>query len=275
MKNADIVAVVSEYETWMRSWGASDKTIAARTTLARARLRKWGLDFDSDTIANWLAEPSEMTGRDKSKWTKATYHAHLTDFCAWLVTRSYLEVSPMDEVRSPRRPKSSPRPLSEGEIERVLGVATGRVRVWVLLAMLAGLRAGEIAALRGEDIDQEGLYVLGKGETKVTLPCHPDLWEIAQTYPRQGYWFPASHGRGGHLDAQRVSAQISQFFSALGIEGSIHRCRHVFGTRLLRSGVNIRVVQKLMRHASLATTAAYTAVDEDEMRAAVNRLHAS
>jgi Phage integrase family len=50
----------------------------------------------------------------------------------------------------------------------------------------------------------------------------------------------------------------------------VHRCRHVYATRLLRSGVNIRVVQQLMRHASLQTTAAYTAVDEDELRDAVN-----
>ncbi len=61
----------------------------------------------------------------------------------------------------------------------------------------------------------------------------------------------------------------SQVFDALGIEGSIHRCRHVFGTRLLRQGVHIRTVQKLMRHASLSTTANYTAVDEDELRAAI------
>ena len=68
---------------------------------------------------------------------------------------------------------------------------------------------------------------------------------------------------------------MGKLFTALGISGSIHRVRHVYGTRLLRAGVNIRVVQKLMRHSSLATTATYTAVDESEMRSAIETLRAS
>jgi site-specific recombinase XerD len=58
----------------------------------------------------------------------------------------------------------------------------------------------------------------------------------------------------------------------LGIEGSTHRCRHVYATRLLRSGANVTGVQRLMRHGSLETTAAYTAVDEGELRGAVKLL---
>jgi len=66
----------------------------------------------------------------------------------------------------------------------------------------------------------------------------------------------------------------SRLFAANGIEGSIHRCRHTYATQLLRAGVNIRVVQELMRHASLTPTQIYTAVDEDERRDAITRLAA-
>lgn len=69
-----------------------------------------------------------------------------------------------------------------------------------------------------------------------------------------------------------MSTLTSRLFAANGIEGSIHRMRHTFATRLLRAGVNIRVVQTLMRHRSLASTMIYTAVDEDERRDAISRL---
>jgi integrase/recombinase XerD len=260
-----VEGTLNEYEQWMRSWGASERTIGARLTLARSRLKDWGIDgFTVENIRAFLARPR------LKRWTIATYHAHLTDFCAYLVATERLEENPMLDVRKTKKPNGKPRPLSEGEVARVLSVAEGRTRAWILLALLAGLRASEIAAIRGEDVAEEGIYVRGKGDKVEVLPCHAALWELAQTYPRKGYWFPGP--QDGHLRAQVVSQSVGRFFDGLGIEGSIHRVRHVYGTRLLRAGVNIRTVQKLMRHANLDTTANYTAVDEDELRAAINLL---
>jgi integrase len=233
--------------------------------MARSRLRDWGPDgFTAENITAYLARPK------LKKWTRATYHAHLNDFCGYLVATGRLAENPMADIRRSRKPNSRPRPLSEPEMARVLAAARGPIRDWVLLALLAGLRASEIAKIRGEDVTESGIYVRGKGDKIEVLPCHADLWEIAQTHPAQGYWFPG--GDNGHIRPQSISQSVGQFFRGLGIEGSIHRVRHVYGTRLLRAGVNIRTVQRLMRHSNLETTANYTAVDEDEMRAAVNLL---
>lgn len=260
--------LIAEYETWLRSWGASQRTIETRTNLARGRIRAWGVEgLTTENIQEWLARP-ELT----SNWSKATYHNHLTCFCSWLVATGRLAESPMDNVKKTRRPPSSPRPLAEHDVARVLSVVTGDVREWILLALLQGLRAGEIAKMHSEDVTVDGLYVEGKGGTKVTLPTHPDIWEIAQGKPG-GYWFPGNDH--GHIRPQHVSLVVGRLFTSLGIKGSIHRCRHVYGTRLLRAGVHVRTVQKLMRHANLDTTAAYTAVDEDELRNAIVLLKAS
>ena len=260
-------AVLDDYAEWMRSWGASERTIEARLTMARSRIRAWGLGgFTAENVQAFLARPG------LKNWTRSTYHAHLTDICAWLAATGRLADNPMPDVRKPRRPKGKPRPLSELEVARVLSVAEGRVRDWILLALLAGLRASEIAKIRGEDVTADGIYVHGKGDKAEVLPCHEALWNIAQQYPRQGYWFPGNDD--GHMRSQQVSLIVGRFFDALGIEGSIHRVRHVYGTRLMRAGVNIRTVQKLMRHSNLDTTANYTAVDEDELRAAINLLGA-
>jgi integrase/recombinase XerD len=270
MTREHIAAVIAEYETWMRSWGAAERTIQARTTLAKARLLAWGFGgFTTENVEAFLAGPAPPK-KAWSKWTRATYHGHLRDLCAWLVANDLIDEDPMPEVRSPKRPKSAPRPLSEAESHRVLSVVEGVVRDWILLAMLAGLRVSEIAKIRGEDVTSEGIYVRGKGDTEAVLPCHPDLWEMAQRYPKMGYWFPGPDG--GHIDSQRISAAVGKLFDGLGIAGSIHRCRHTYATTLLRNGENVRKVQKLMRHANLETTAAYTAVDEDELRGAIYRL---
>jgi len=261
----DVEVVIDQYAQWMRSWAAADKTISARTSLAQSRLDAWGLDgFTPDNIQAFL-------GREGlSKWTRATYRSNIGSFCEYLVAAGHLAASPMKEVRAAKRPRSQPRPLSETELALVLHTATGRNRDWIVLALNEGLRAHEIAKLRGEDVDAEGVFVCGKGGVEATLPTHPEVLAMAQRYPSTGWWFPSPYG--GHIKAETVSATISVMFTALGIKGSIHRVRHNYGTRLLRNGENIRRVQKLMRHASLGSTEGYTAVDEDELRQAINRL---
>jgi integrase/recombinase XerD len=258
------------YEKWLQLCDRSPRTIRARASLARGRLAEWGIGgMTADNIFEWL-------GREGlSRWTRATYYANLKDFCEFLMVGGYLDASPMDDdlVRKPKRPKSLPRPLSEEEVDRVLAVAKGRERDWIMLALLAGLRVHEIAKIRGEEISPDGIYVVGKGQVEATLPIHPDLWAMALRYPRHGWWFPSPYG--GHIESDTITARVTALFRPLGIEGSVHRLRHVYGTRLLRNGTNVRVVQKLMRHGSLETTALYTAVDEDEQRAAINRLPSS
>lgn len=264
-------ALLGQYETYLRSWQASETTIRARVTLARSRLKAWGPGgFTYDNLSAFLA--ADAKGQPRKRWTTATYYNHLSDLCGFLVATGYYEESPMDGVRRSKRPNKKPNPWSEAEVDRILSVVEGEVRDWILLSLLAGLRAFEIAKIRGEDFTESGIYVLGKGSKEATLPCHPDLAEMATRYPASGYWFPGA--QNGHMDSQRISLTVSKLTSAMGITGSIHRGRHAYGTRLLRAGVNIRVVQRLMRHESLETTAGYLAVMGDEENAAIKLLTA-
>lgn len=263
--------LIESYATYLRSWQASPTTIRARLTLARSRLRAWGVDgFTPERIAAFLA--ADDKGVPRKRWTTTTYHNHLTDLCAFLVAAGLLDVSPMDSIKRAKRQSKRPRPLTEEEIERVLVAVEGRTRDWIVIALLTGLRAFEIAKLRGEDITADGLYVLGKGGIEATLPCHPDIAAMADRYPALGYWFPGNDN--GHVRAQQISLTVGKVFESMEIVGSIHRCRHAYATRLLRGGTNIRVVQQLMRHSSLETTAGYLAVVGDEARDAILRLSA-
>lgn len=268
MKNDEIL---DAYETYLRSWQAKPATINARLVLARSRLKAWGPSgFTVANIERFLSEDAK--GNERKRWTVATYHNHLTDFCSFLKAAGIIEANPMESVKKVKRPAKRPRPLSEAEVARVLSVVEGDVRDWITIALLTGLRSFEIAKLRGEHFTDEGLYVLGKGGIEATLPVHPDLAEMQGRFPRHGYWFPGPDD--GHVRSRQISLKVGRLFEAMGIEGSIHRIRHTYGTRLVRRGANIRTVQKLMRHASLETTAGYLAVVTDEERDAILLLDA-
>lgn len=258
---------LGDFEQWLKSWSASPRTIVPRIHVLRAALQHWGPPAGVSTrdLQAWLANP------DYAAWTRVTYYGHAKSYFGWLTQAGHISADPTLGLRRPTPPKDKPRPLSEAEASMVLDAATGNARSWLMLGMYAGLRAHEIAKLKGQDVDAETIHVVGKGGQSAILPTHPALWELAQDYPRRGYWFP-SRSRHGHVTPGSVSTIITRLFSELGIPGSIHRARHTYGTRLLRAGANIRVVQTLMRHESLATTALYTAVDEDERAAAINSL---
>ena len=258
--------ILGEFESFLRSWDAAPQTIRARMVVISARFAEWGENgFTADNIRQWFASAN------LERWSRTTYYSHLNSFCEFLVTAGYATENPMEEVRKPKAPRSQPRPLSEAEVRRVTAAADGRVRDWLQLALLQGLRVHEIAKLRGEDVQAEGLFVRGKGGVEATLPVHADIWAMARRYPDHGWWFPG-RSKGSHIQAGTITNAVTQLFRSVGVAGSIHRCRHTYGTRLLRAGAHIRQVQTLMRHGSLQTTALYTAVDEDELRQAINLL---
>lgn len=259
---------VSGFEDWLRSWSAAQRTVEERVCVIRAGLREWGdpRQTTPEQLTRWLSNPA------LSPWTRVTYYYHMRSYFGWLFQTLQIIENPAADLRVPKSPKDRPRPLTTQEVSLVLPAAAGNLRSYLLLGLLAGLRVHEIAKMRGEDINADAIFVLGKGRQQAFVPTHPALWELAQSYPRHGWWFPSVRSEGGHVLGTSISTMVTKHFTMLGVEGSIHRCRHSYATNLLRNGANIRVVQTLMRHESLATTAKYTAVDEDERMVAISGL---
>lgn len=254
------------YDDWMTAHSLSPKTRVTRRRFKAAREHDWGTDWNlpAERIAEWLGQ---FEG-----WTQRTYHSHLVSIFEWRMAIGHAAVSPMDRIRRAPSPSKRPWPLSEFERRRAVEAATGNVGAYLLLGCMQGLRAGEIAAMRGENITSQGVYVMGKGGQGDMLPTHPLVWELAQAYPRKGYWFPSNVPHREHIRSETVTISVGTLFARLNIEGASHRARHTYGTNLRRSGADTRLVQKLMRHRSLATTEYYLGVDDDEMRQALERL---
>ena len=149
-----------------------------------------------------------------------------------------------------------------------------RTRTMIILAAYAGLRAHEIAKIRGEDIDTRAgtITITGKGGRTDTLPAHALILQAAADHPRRGWWFPSPVNPGQPITAKNVGAVIAAALRRAGVNATAHQLRHRFATALLRSGADSRIVQTLMRHESLATTALYLAVDTDQQTTALNAL---
>jgi integrase/recombinase XerD len=251
-------SLLVEFGTWLVSWGAAESTVTVRLRVLTAFSEEHDpMTVNAEEVTAWLARPN------LKPWTRHAYFGHLRSLFDWMRRTGRRQDDPTLDLRRVRRPEDVPRPLTREQLSAVLATAEGRVRTYVLLGLYAGLRAHEVAKIRGEDVSEDSVYVLGKGGKSSSLPTHPLIWQEALAYPRRGWWFP-TWSRAGHVTGSRVTGSTRELLSSLGIEGAHHRCRHTFGTSLLRAGNNIRVVQELMRHSSLATTERYLLVEDHE-----------
>lgn len=142
------------------------------------------------------------------------------------------------------------------------------------MGAFAGLRVHEIAKVRGQELDRVTglLTVTGKGQRVDRIPLHPVLLKDAERYPKRGYWFPTFTDEPNHVGSEAIRRTIIDAFSRVGITMTPHQLRHYFATALLASNVDSRIVQKLMRHANLSTTALYMGVTMTQQQNALKQL---
>lgn len=220
-----------------------------------------------DVVA-WFAERDDI-----SNSTAALYFEYLNAWFTWLIRMEYRVDNPMIKMLKPPKTIGEPRPVSDSDLVRLLSIRMhGRTRVMILLAALAGMRVAEISRVKGEDIDagRRSIWVVGKGGKRKSIPLHPVLFTAAQTMPHSGWWFPGEYERTGQpVRSTSVSTIIGQAMRRAGVPGTPHALRHWFGTTLLASGADLRTVQELLRHSSLATTQIYTKVPDDRRQDAV------
>jgi len=184
------------------------------------------------------------------------------------------------EVWHLKEPQKLPPVLSPEEVKRVLTLATSlKARAMLTLAYGCGLRAGEVVRLRAGDIDSEQTVIRivqskGRKDRHVMLPAEVlDLlrqwWKVrpsrhdAGLALEQRWLFP---GRNDRLGLPVTTRQFGRLFKdaakAAGLRKtlSLHSLRHSFATHLLERGTDIRLIQALLGHDKLETTARYTRV---------------
>ncbi|HEX6262393.1 MAG TPA: site-specific tyrosine recombinase XerD [Actinomycetota bacterium] len=210
----------------------------------------------------------------------------------FLALEGLTEDDPTQGVIRPRIPRSLPKPLSVDEVADLLAAPGDTeppaLRDTAILEVLygGGLRISELVALDVDDVDLEegSVRVVGKGEKERVVPLGRYAVRAAEAYLARGR--PALAGartrgalflnqRGGRLTRQGATNIIQSAARRAGIRKRVtpHVLRHSFATHLLEGGADVRVVQELLGHASVATTQIYTLVTEDRLREVYDEAH--
>lgn len=174
-----------------------------------------------------------------------------------------------ERIAYARTPRKLPVVLSADEVVGFLQAVKGtRNRVALMTTYAAGLRASEAARLKVIDIDSARMVIRieqGKAGKDRYAMLSPQLLGILRTYWRltkPGRWlFPRRDG-GGPMDSQTLGIACRAACEFLGLEKrvTVHTLRHSFATHLLEAGTDIRIIQVLLGHSSLASTTLYAQV---------------
>lgn len=197
----------------------------------------------------------------------------------WNTVRSYhrflrMQDNPFDYVKPPKRvTNATPKvPDDEDVAALVESASASPQRALIIALLLNGLRASEVCSLRKEDVERhEGatiLRVIGKGTKERLIPA---TIEVEQTMRRFGAHsvtaqvaspYVVSDYDGTQLRYRQVEHAVYKSAEYAGIEGMHpHALRHHYATRLIRAGVSELHVQKLLGHASVATTQVYVGLN--------------
>src|SRR6202451_2604913 len=182
------------------------------------------------------------------------------------------------EIYHLREPQKIPLVMSQDETRRLLAVASSlKVRVLLSLGYGCGLRAGEVVRLKVKHIDSAQNVIRGEQSKRrkdrnvmlspETLDLLRQWWKVrpprhdAGTPPEERWLFPGTK-RGKTMSTRQLSRLFHEAADAAGIKKAVtlHALRHSFATHLLDRGIDIRIIQALLGHDKLDTTARYTRV---------------
>jgi integrase/recombinase XerD len=212
-----------------------------------------------------------MAQQQVSPWSINAAIAALRFFFTVTLERPDL-VRPLRIVNEPRK---APVVLSQEEVARLLEAAPGlKYKAALSVAYGAGLRVSEVANLKVSDIDSERMTLRveqGKGQRDRYVMLSPQLLELLRDWwraSRPQVWLFPGQNPINPMASRQLNRAVHAAKDLAGISKRVspHTLRHSFATHLLEQGVDIRVIQVLLGHAKLETTALYTRVAVNTVR---------
>ena len=281
----------------------SEHTVDAYLGDLRALLDYLGLGWDvlpgelsgaltQRRIRSWLAD---TLARGGARSTIARHTAAIRNFTAWAVREEILATDPAATLTSPRADQRLPTPLDESDARALVNLARAealdgspsQMRTWAILELTyaCGLRVSEVCALDVSSLNREALTVrvLGKGNKERVVPYGPPAQDALDHWLVRGRPQLAGESsgnalflgdRGGRIDPRVVRFMVHKMAAKAGVHDiAPHGLRHSTATHLLQGGADLRAVQEMLGHASLATTQRYTHVDTARLSAIYQRAH--
>jgi integrase/recombinase XerC len=249
--------------------------------------------LDLRTLRGWLATQQTL---GRARTTLARRATSVRVFTAWAHRTGRIPTDPGVLLGSPKPHRTLPPTLHVDEVRALLDAAAARAddgspvgsRDMAVLELLyaTGVRVGELCGLDVDDVDRERrvVRVLGKGRKQRTVPYGLPADQALDSWLRAGRGELAGGrsgpalflgARGGRLDQRAVRSLVHARLADVPGAPDLgpHGLRHTAATHLLEGGADLRSVQELLGHASLATTQIYTHVSTDRLRQAYRQAH--
>lgn len=248
----------------LRAAGLSAQTIKSRrykmVHLATLLMPSGPEDVTTEQIVQAFA---------RQQWkpeTRKAYRNTISSFFRWLHKSGRRSDDPSLDVPRVKKPHAHPRPCPDRYIAAAMKMATTSERLMIRLGAECGLRRGEIARVRSDDVvaDSAGrsLIVRGKGDKQRIVPLPDDLAGIIMD--ARGYLFPGRFG--GHVEESYIGDHISRLLP----DGyAAHTLRHRFATTAYAATHDLFVVAELLGHESVETTEHYVAMPDGRLREAM------
>ena len=243
--------------------------------------------FLVSVFLNFLKKPLEKcTVEDiesyKHYLASARKYSKTTQYLAIKALKHYYKFKKINvplNLTVPKRPRKMPSYLSEREASRLVSESSGNSRTHLVVSLLAhtGMRVSELCNLKINDIDlDENVITIrsGKGD-KDRIVIIPDYCrDIIGKYLPERYKMRADNDfllvsrKGTRFDSSTIQRMVRELARTAGITKKVtpHVLRHTFATAILRNGGDIRFIQQLLGHSSVATTQIYTHVDDSALK---------
>lgn len=291
---------------WLKHLG-SERRLSAKTLEAYERDLRQFLDF----LHQRFDEPASVTlfkglkpmdvrafmaarrAQDVQSRSLMRQIAGLRSFARYLERQGLANASAFAAIRSPRLPKSLPKPLPAKDALAICEADSGEtLEPWIvardsavmILLYGAGLRISEALSLTAREapVMPGAIFsVTGKGGKRRSLPVLPVMAKAVMHYMQLCPWNLQPNealfrgAKGGALSPRIVQLAMARLRGALGLpeNATPHALRHSFATHLLGRGGDLRSIQELLGHASLSTTQIYTKVDTARLLEAYRAAH--
>lgn len=221
------------------------------------------------------AEPWDLAAEELVSWAgsqeweqetrRGRYNAYRS-FWGWAVKTGRCTVDVSLELAKVRMAQPNPQPIPTRLYQKALMKADPDEQLWLALAHDHGLRRCEVATVHSDDVFEDlvghSLLVHGKGGKRRQVPLTPSMARKLRDRP-QGWAFPGDDE--GHLSARWIGRRVAQLLDG---QWTMHKLRHAAGTAFYLHG-DLAIAQKLLGHASPATTLIYVKLPDERLRATV------
>lgn len=264
LSNAREAKVLGRYANHLYAAGRSLGTVKQRLLHIEHLHRRHPnlLSVTSFDLEAHMAAKAAKCGPEALKAIRSSMRA----FYSWAHKEGLIDQDPSMRLAPIRVPRTVARIAPDADLQAALITATDQQRAMILLARFGCLRLAELTHLSSHDRRGDLLHIVGKGGKHRLVPCNDALLDALLTLERQqgpGPYFPGRYGSSMHpVAVGKIITRVTGW--------NPHSLRHAGATAAYEATHDLRAVQQLLGHSSLATTERYLHTSLDKIRAAAN-----